>query len=873
MRRKDLIPKSAETETAVAHLARLEREELLTALDSRLGGLSDEEAENRIIKNGENIIITRKKRSSFIRFVLSFANPFNLVLFIVALVALFTEVLLTETDSWATITMILLMIIISSVLQFFQESKSNKAADKLKAMVSSNASVLRNGKFSEIPMRNIVSGDIVQLSAGDMIPADLRILYAKDLFLGQASLTGESEPVEKFSVLKKADCTALESSNICFMGTNVVSGKATGIVIRTGNDTYFGSIAKTLSGRRAQTNFEKGIAGISRLLMKMTVILVPVIFLVNGALKQDWIGALLFALAVAVSITPELLPMIMTSTLAKGAISMSQHKTIVKSLASIQSFGAMDILCTDKTGTLTEDKIILERYLDIHGNEELRVLRHAYLNSWFQTGLKNLLDLAIITRAEKEGHLPILESYKKVDEIPFDFSRRRMSVVLEDKSGKRQLITKGAVEEMLSCCSFAEYKGKVLPLNAQIRQEVLEVSDSLNSKGIRVIAVAQKNDIRDINSFGVKDESDMVLIGYVGFLDPPKESSKTAIKALHEHGVRVVVLTGDNEKVAASVCAKVGLDVSKMLLGIDIEKMTEAELKEQTEKVNLFAKLAPAQKERVVKAMQENGHTVGYLGDGINDAPALHRADVGISVDSAVDIAKESADIILLEKSLMVLEEGVIEGRKTFGNITKYIKMATSGNFGNMFSLIFASIFLPFLPLLPIQMLAQNLLYDVSQVTIPFDNVDKEYLLKPRNWDGLGIKRFMFWFGPVSTIFDIMTYLVLSFVFKANTLEKQAFFQTGSFMVGLATQTLIVHLIRTAKRPFIESRASKALIISTLAITFLGLLLPYTVIREALYMVPMPPIFFVWFIGIIALYTLAMQIMKKLYIRKYQSWI
>jgi magnesium-translocating P-type ATPase len=873
MRRKEQAGRSAKTEAAIFRFARMERDELFERLNSRSEGLTSEEAEVRLEENGENVIDVVKRRSPVVRFVLSFINPFNLVLFIVAIAAFFTEVLFTASASWATIIMIFSLIIISGVLQFVQETRSDKAAEKLKAMVSSNAAVLRDGKFSEMPMRGIVSGDIVRLSAGDMIPADLRILSAKDLFIGQAALTGESEPVEKFAELKKKDSAALESSDICFMGTNVVSGNATGAVIGAGNDTYFGSIAKSLVGRRAQTTFEKGVAGVSRLLLRMTLILVPVIFLVNGILKSDWIGSLLFALAVAVGITPELLPVILTSTLAKGAVAMSRRKTIVKNLASIQSFGGMDILCTDKTGTLTEDKIILERYLDIHGNEDLRVLRHAYLNSWFQTGLKNLLDFAIISRAEKEGHQPILDNYKKVDEIPFDFSRRRMSVVLTDKSGKRQLITKGAVEEMLACCSFAEYGGQVLPLSEQIRAEVLRIADGLNSQGLRVIAVAQKNSVGDISAFGVKDESDMVLIGYVGFLDPPKESSKAAIKALHNHGVRVIVLTGDNEKVAASVCAQVGLDASRVLLGGDVERLTDKELGSEAEKINLFAKLSPAQKKRVVSSLQENGHTVGYLGDGINDAPALHRADVGITVDSAVDIAKESADIILLEKSLMVLEEGVIEGRRIFGNINKYIKMATSGNFGNMFSLLFASIFLPFLPILPIQILAQNLLYDVSQIAIPFDRMDAEYLIRPQNWDAGAIRRFMFWFGPLSSLFDIITFLILYFVFKANTPANQALFQTGWFMVGLATQTLIVHLIRTSRVPIIESRASKPLLISTLVITAIGLALPYTLIGAALDMVFMPPVFFLWFACIIVLYAFAVQVLKKLYIGRYKTWI
>jgi len=645
------------------------------------------------------------------------------------------------------------------------------------------------------------------------------------------------------------------------------------VVYATANQTYFGSIAKDLTGKRAESSFEKGVGSVSKLLLRFMFIMVPIIFLTNGFIKQDWIAALLFALSVAVGITPELLPVIMTSTLAKGAVTMSKHKTIVKNLASIQSFGAMDVLCTDKTGTLTEDKIILERYLDIHGNDDLRILRHAYLNSYFQTGLKNLIDLAIIERAEAEGKEFWDDNYKKVDEIPFDFTRRRMSVVLEDQNGKRQLITKGAVEEMLKCCSFVEYKGEILAINDTIRKEVLEISDNLNEQGLRAIAIAQKNNVHDVHTFNISDEQDMVLLGYVGFLDPPKESAKQAIKALNENGVRVVVLTGDNEKVARTVCKQVGLDTEEYLMGDDVEALNDEQLAEKVETINLFAKLSPAQKARVVKMLQTQGHTVGYMGDGINDSLALHQSDVGISVDSGVDIAKESADIILLEKSLMVLEEGVIEGRKTFGNLLKYIKMTASSNFGNMFSVLIASIFLPFLPMIPIQILSQNLLYDFSQLTVPFDKMDKEYLKKPQKWNTKGIEKFMFWFGPLSSLFDILCFVILYFIFKADSIETQSIFQTGWFMVGLITQTLIVHLIRTAKIPFIESRASKPVIISTILVSLIGLILPYSFIGTMLGLTAMPLLFLPFLFGIIIVYALMVQGFKKYYIKRYGEWI
>jgi len=873
MAKKEINNKVAALSASALKYARMSEEDIYSALDTGQNGINEVEVDDRLEYYGHNEIDYGKNQPWYVKLLLSFANPFCLVLLLVAGVSFFTEVLLTENKSWATVIIILALVGISGIMQFIQESKSDNAAEKLKEMVSSVATVIRNGVVKDIPMKDIVPGDIVKLSSGDMMPADLRVLSAKDLFVGQASLTGESDPIEKYPKLLNDSGNALDASNICYMGTNVVSGSALAVAIGTGNNTYFGSIAKDLTGQRAQTSFEKGVADVSRLLLRLMFVMVPVIFLINGLIKKDWIEALLFALSVAVGITPELLPMIMASTLAKGAVAMSKRKTIVKNLASIQSFGAMDVLCTDKTGTITEDKIVLERYLDIHGNEDLRILRHAYLNSYFQTGLKNLIDLAIIARAEKEGYDYWDDTYHKVDEIPFDFNRRRMSVVLQNKDKKRQLITKGAVEEMLNCCSFAEYQGEVIPLDDAIRNEVLELTDKLNEEGLRVVAIAQKNDIREAGAFGVDDEQDMVLIGYVGFLDPPKESTREAITALSDHGVRVMVLTGDNEKVARTVCGQVGLDVSEYLLGADVEVLDDAALSQKLKTANLLAKLSPDQKKRVVGLLQEMGHTVGYMGDGINDAPALHQSDIGISVDTGVDIAKESADIILLEKSLMVLEEGVIEGRRTFGNIVKYIKMAASGNFGNMFSVLAASIFLPFLPMLPIQILTQNLLYDFSQITIPSDRMDEEYIKKPQKWDAKGIEKFMYWFGPVSSLFDILTFVVLWFVFKANSVATQGIFQTGWFMVGLLTQTLIVHLIRTAKIPFIESRAAKPVIWSTIIVSLVGIIMPFTPVGAWFDMVAVPMTFIPVLLGIILLYSVAVQLMKKVYIKKFGDWI
>ena len=869
---KEQLNKTAVLEATILNYSKMSEQELYNEFSSGSAGFSEETAEELLDEQGSNEIDYGKTQPWFVGLMLSFVNPFSIVLLLVAGVSFITEVLLSDTQSWATVIIILTLVGISSVLQFVQESRSNSAAEKLKAMVSSNAAVIRGGVEREMPMRDIVKGDIVKLSAGDMMPADVRLLAAKDLFIGQAALTGESEPVEKYFELKNKSASALEVSNVCYMGTNVVSGSATAIVIGTGNSTYFGAIAKDLTGRKAQSSFERGVADVSKLLLRLIFVMVPIIFLVNGVSKQDWLGALLFALSVAVGITPELLPMIMTTTLAKGAVAMAKRKTIVKNLSSIQSFGAMDVLCTDKTGTLTEDQIILERYLDIHGKEDLRVLRHAYLNSYFQTGLKNVLDLAIITRFQQES-ASIDDMYTKVDEIPFDFNRRRMSVVLADKSGKRQLITKGAVEEMLKCCSYAEFEGKVIPFSDALRDEVLSISDKLNERGMRVIAVAQKNEVRSTGLFDVSDESDMVLIGFTGFLDPPKQSAKQAISALHEHGVRVVVLTGDNEKVASTVGKQVGLEIDEYIIGEQLDGYTDEALTVKLREVNLLAKLSPSQKMRVVRLLQADGHTVGYMGDGINDAPALHQSDVGISVDSGVDIAKESADIILLEKSLMVLSDGVTEGRRTFGNIIKYIKMASSGNFGNMFSVLAASIFVPFLPMLPIQILAQNLLYDFSQITIPLDRMDDEYLKKPQKWDAKGIERFMYYFGPLSSLFDILTFGVLFFIFKADSMATQSTFQTGWFMLGLVTQTLIVHLIRTAKIPFVESNATKPVILSTVIVSIMGIIIPYTFLGDALGMTAMPGWFLPFLAGIILMYAVAVQMLKKFYIRKYNSWI
>ena len=706
-----------------------------------------------------------------------------------------------------------------------------------------------------------------------MLPGDVKFLETKDLFIDQASLTGESNPVEKFSELKDDELELTDLPNIGFMGTNVVSGSAIAVVIGTGNQTYFGSMAKSLYSVNDKNSFEKGVDSVSKLLIKFMVVMVPIILVINLFTKGEWWDSLIFAITIAVGLTPEMLPVIMTTTLAKGAISMSHKKTIVKRLSSIQTFGEMNILCTDKTGTLTEDEIVLEKYMDVDGRESKRVLKHAFLNSYFQTGLKNLIDVAIISKAEKENMNILKETYTREDEIPFDFSRRRMSVVLRDENGKRQLITKGAVDEVMSICSYIDIDGTAVEFNEELKQKAYDVYEKNNHEGLRVVAVAQKNHIHGIETFGINDEQDMVLIGFVGFLDPPKESAKEAIVALEKHGVDTIVLTGDSEGVAINVCKKVGISTENALTGKDIEKMTDDELKDKLNKCHLYSKLSPLQKQRIVRMYQERGNTVGYMGDGINDSSALKQADVGISVDTAVDIAKETADIILLEKDLKVLEEGVIIGRKTFTNILKYLKMAMSGNFGNMLSIIVASLFIPFLPLLPIHILIQNLLNDFAQIGMPFDNVDSEYLQKPKKWNTAGLKRFMFVFGIISTVLDILCFASLWFIMKFNTIEKAVLFQTGWFAFGIISQTLIIHLMRTSKIPFITSKPSKQLVISTLIIIVLTLIITFTNIAIIFDLSKLPIEYGIIILLLMIIYAVIIQTYKKIYLKNNKEWL
>ncbi len=858
----------------VSKYAKMNSKDVIDIFETENNGLTKKEADNRLEEFGPNQITKTYKDTVWSRLFESIINPFNIILIVIAIITFITDIVLPTEKDYFTFIIIILLVFVSSMISFIQSQSSSRAVAELTNQIKNTSHVYRDGKLIEISQDEVVLGDIIHLGAGDMLPADIRFIQTKDTFVAQSALTGESMPVEKFShEIEGENVSLTDLNNIGFMGSNIISGSARGVVVATGDFTYFGSMAATLTGDRARNSFERGLQDISKMLIRMMLIIVPVVFVINVFTKGNWGTSLVFAVSIAVGLTPEMLPVITNSTLAAGAQNMAKQKVIVRNSSAIQSFGEMDVLCTDKTGTLTEDKIIVERYMNLHGDDDSRVLRHAYLNSYFQTGMKNLIDLAIINRGEEYEFENILSNYKVVDEVPFDFNRRRMSVVLEDDTGKRQLITKGAVEEMMSISSFIELNGKVYPLDDEKIKIAKKTYETYNHQGLRMIAVCQKNDIPDSNNFTIADESNMVLIGFMGFLDPPKKSATPAIKALEEHNIRTVVLTGDSEGVAINVCNEVGINTNPLYTGSDVELMSDLELSEAVEECSLFAKLSPHQKTRVISAFQSNGHTVGFLGDGINDAPALRQADVGISVDTAVDIAKETADIVLLEKDLMILERGVLEGRKTFGNIMKYIKMATSGNFGNIISIIFASLFLPFLPMLPVQILTQNLLNDFAQIGMPFDNVDDQYLLKPKSWDTGSVKNFMYWLGPISSIFDILCFLILWFIMGANTIEKSVLFQAGWFIFGTLSQILIIHMIRTSKTPFIESMSSKGLAISTFVVGLVAIVIVFSDLAIGLDMMPLPVRFLPWLGLLLIGYMLVVQLIKKSYIKRYDEWI
>ncbi|WPN52057.1 magnesium-translocating P-type ATPase [Pseudomonas sp. P9_2] len=860
---REVPPSLAHTLVASANRSAVQ---LLGVLGSHAEGLSTQDADALRVQYGLNEVEHEQPLPWWVHLWHCYKNPFNLLLTLLAVISWLTE------DMKAA-TVIFSMVVLSTLLRFWQEAKSNKAADALKAMVSNTATVLRRdaAKRIELPIKQLVPGDLIVLSAGDMIPADCRVLSAKDLFVSQAAMTGESMPVEKFAHQQDAQTrNPLELENILFMGTNVVSGAATAVILATGNSTYFGALAQRVTATdRGATSFQQGVNKVSWLLIRFMFVMAPLVLFINGFTKGDWTEALLFALSIAVGLTPEMLPMIVTSTLAKGAVFLSRKKVIVKRLDAIQNFGAMDVLCTDKTGTLTQDRIFLARHVDVWGQESEDVLEMAYLNSYYQTGLKNLLDVAVLEHVEIHRELKVGTAFHKVDEIPFDFNRRRMSVVVAERDQPHLLICKGAVEEILSVCTSVRHGDVNEALSEELLARIRQVTAAFNEEGLRVVAVAAQPMPAGRDTYSLADENKLTLIGYVAFLDPPKESTAPALKALKAHGVAVKVLTGDNELVTAKICREVGLAQQGLLMGNDIEAMTDVELAQAVETTNVFAKLTPSHKERIVRLLKANGHVVGFMGDGINDAPALRTADIGISVDSAVDIAKEAADIILLEKSLMILEEGVLEGRRTFANMLKYIKMTASSNFGNVFSVLVASAFIPFLPMLPMHLLVQNLLYDISQIAIPFDNVDDEMLATPQRWQPGEVGRFMLFFGPISSIFDITTFALMWYVFDANTPDHQTLFQSGWFVVGLLTQTLIVHMIRTPKIPFLQSRAALPLMLMTGVIMAVGIFLPMGPLAHYFKLQALPSLYFVFLPVILLAYMALTQAVKGYYIRKF----
>lgn len=864
-------------------------EEVLARYGSSERGLDGAAADRSREIWGTNVLTCGRKDSALKRLYAAFLNPFTVVLLALAGVSVFMDLMFAapEDRSWATVVIITAMVALSGALRFVQETRSGSVADRLTGMLHATATVLRDGAERELPLEEVAVGDVIRLSAGDMLPADVRILTAKDLFVSQSALTGESEPVEKLAQPAAGREALTDLRDLAFLGSSVISGSALALVIAVGDGTMLGALARTLRENPPKTTFERGVNAVSWVLIRFMLAMVPVVLFVNGFTKGDWMQAVLFAISVAVGLTPEMLPMIVTTSLARGALAMSGEKVVIRHLNAIQDLGSMDVLCTDKTGTLTRDEVVLEYHLNVDGEEDDRVLRHAFLNSHFQTGLKNLIDVAVIRRQQALGARELIERYEKVDEIPFDFERRRMSVVVRDRTGKTQLVTKGAVEEMLGCCAYAECGGTVRPLTDRVRDLVRTRADELGEKGMRVIAVAQRTDPAPEGQFSAADEADMVLIGFLAFLDPPKETARAAIRALEEAGVRVKVLTGDNERVTRAICRQVGLAAEEVLLGADLEAMDDAALGAAAETGTVFARLSPAQKARVVKALRANGHCVGHLGDGINDAAAMRAADVGISVDTAVDIAKESASVVLLEKDLMVLERGVLEGRKTYANMIKYIKMTASSNFGNMFSVLAASAFLPFLPMASLHLLLLNLIYDVSCMAVSWDNVDADYLRTPRKWDASGIGRFMLWMGPTSSVFDIITYLLLYFVLcpaLAGLPFRQiadpafqdrfiALFQTGWFIESMWSQTLVIHMIRTPRLPFLQSRASGPVTLLTLLGIAVVTALPFSSLAPALSLAALPGSCFLWLAAILLGYLALATAVKQSYIRRFGQWL
>ena len=869
--------------------------ETLAFYKSSFRGLTEEQVEENRNLYGENIITKGQEDSILKKIYESIINPFTVILLVIALVSLVTNVWLakpSEEDPTTSI-IIVVLVLISGGIRFVQELRSDRAASNLSRLIVNTATVIREGAEQELPIDELVVGDIIKLSAGDMIPADVLLLDSRDFFVQQSGLTGESDAVEKVCLAKSDGQnldSLLETESLAFMGTNVISGRATALVLVVGDETMMGAIEQTLNTYDEPTSFEREMNSISWLLIRLMLVMVPVVFFINGLTDGDWLEAGVFALSVGVGLTPEMLPMIITASLAKGSIIMAQEKVVIKKLNAIQDLGAIDILCTDKTGTLTQDEIVLEYPLDIHGDLDLAVLRRAFLNSYYQTGLKNLMDRAIINRTEKEAEKHEIvrnldQTFKKIDELPFDFERRRMSVIVKDDEDVISMVTKGALEEMLAISSHVEYKKRITELTEEIRQEILAEVSQLNEQGLRVLGVSYKSDLEEDYNYEVKDESDMILTGYLAFLDPPKSSAAPAIETLAEYGVATKILTGDNDKVTQAVCEKVGLDVDNILLGVEVDALSDEELSQAVEHTTVFAKLSPDQKARIILQLKANGHKVGYMGDGINDAPSMKVADVGISVDTAVDIAKETADVILLDKDLMVLEKGLVEGRKVYANMTKYIKMTVSSNFGNIFSLLFASIFLPFLPMAPVHLIVLNLVYDLSCIALPFDNVDSEFLKKPRIWSANSITRFMAWIGPISSVFDVLTYLVLYFIivpmitggsYQAGSGQAEIFitlFQTGWFIESMWTQTMVIYMLRSPKLPFVQSRPALSVIVTTMAAALFVTSLPYSLFASVLKTAPLNGTYFLFLFLIIVLYMVSVTLVKHLYIKRYREWL
>jgi len=869
--------------------------ETLAFYKSSFRGLTEEQVEENRDLYGENIITKGQEDSILKKIYESIINPFTVILLVIALVSLVTNVWLAKPgeEDPTTSIIIVVLVLISGGIRFVQELRSDRAASNLSRLIVNTATVIREGAEQELPIDELVVGDIIKLSAGDMIPADVLLLDSRDFFVQQSGLTGESDAVEKVCLAKsdeqKLD-SLLETESLAFMGTNVISGRATALVLVVGDETMMGAIEQTLNTYDEPTSFEREMNSISWLLIRLMLIMVPVVFFINGLTDGDWLEAGVFALSVGVGLTPEMLPMIITASLAKGSIIMAQEKVVIKKLNAIQDLGAIDILCTDKTGTLTQDEIVLEYPLDIHGDLDLAVLRRAFLNSYYQTGLKNLMDRAIINRTEKEAEKHEIvrnldQTFKKIDELPFDFERRRMSVIVKDDEDVISMVTKGALEEMLAISSHVEYKKRITELTEEIRQEILAEVAQLNEQGLRVLGVSYKSDLEEDYDYEVKDESNMILTGYLAFLDPPKSSAAPAIETLAEYGVATKILTGDNHKVTQAVCEKVGLDVDNILLGVEVDALSDEELSQAVEHTTVFAKLSPDQKARIILQLKANGHKVGYMGDGINDAPSMKVADVGISVDTAVDIAKETADVILLDKDLMVLEKGLVEGRKVYANMTKYIKMTVSSNFGNIFSLLFASIFLPFLPMAPVHLIVLNLVYDLSCIALPFDNVDSEFLKKPRIWSANSITRFMAWIGPISSIFDVLTYLLLYFIivpmitggsYQAGSGQAETFitlFQTGWFVESIWTQTMVIYMLRSPKLPFVQSRPALSVIVTTMAAALFVTSLPYSLFASVLKTALLNGTYFLFLLLIIALYMVSVTLVKHLYIKRYREWL